>query len=804
MRLTGNTLNPNYRYLNPIGFLCATIHHKLYFMIRQIIYLFTLASMLLPIAGMAQKVPSMPKKEISVIPAPKSVKFEQGDLKVADLTQIRMPLQADSAMEATLTFCAEYIKLTTGRDLPIRRGGFKGRNAIIIAARTDSMAVKPENAGAYSLHVMGSQVYIKAADNAGIFYAFQTLAQLMPKGFIPNMKIEDAPRFRYRGLHLDVGRHFFPVDFIKKYIDMMAMYKLNYFHWHLTEDQGWRIEIKKYPKLQEVAAYRKETLVGHGRDRPRKYDGTRYGGYYTQNEIRDVVKYAADRFIIIVPEIEMPGHAQAAVAAYPELGCTGKNIDVATDWGVFEDVYCPNEATFTFLENVLLEVIELFPGPYIHIGGDECPKVQWKSNAYCQELIKKEGLKDEHGLQSYFIKRIEKFLNSKGKRIIGWDEILEGGLAPNATVMSWRGEKGGIEAAKSGHDVIMTPTDNCYLDYYQALGKNEPLAIGGYLPIEKVYNYEPLPAALTEKESKYVLGAQGNVWTEYMPTPQQVEYMVFPRALALAEVLWSPKASRNYKDFGRRLGVHLPRLKKAGVNVSNHIYDTQINIQSGDGKGVFVECINPAGLGVVRYDDGGKTPTAKGILYNSPLKIEGFMDVQAQTFVNDESVGDPAAVSFQWHLAAGKLITLTTPPSPKYGAGGKGALVNAVMGSEERFGDKEWLGFEGKDFEAVIDLGETTGVKEVVLRFYNDDGAWIYPPKQASVAVSADGKSYEQAVVKEVPAGGTDKVINLKISLSGKSGRYLKVKAQNLGAIPAGKEGAGSPPWLFVDEIVVH
>jgi len=773
-------------------------------MTTRLICLTLIASIACPIAGVAQKVPTLPKKEISVIPAPKSVKFSQGDLKVADLTNIRLPLQADSALEATVRFCAEYIKLATGRELTIRRGGYKASNSIIIAARTDTMPVKPEQVGAYQMEVLSSQIYIKTADNAGVFYAFQTLLQLMPKGFIPNMKIEDAPRFRYRGLHLDVGRHLFPVDFIKKYIDLMAMYKMNYFHWHLTEDQGWRIEIKQYPKLQEIAAYRKETITGHNSTKPQQFDGTRYGGYYTHNEIRDVVRYAASRFITIIPEIEMPGHAQAAVAAYPELGCTGEPIEVATKWGVFEDVFCPKEETFTFLENVLSEVIELFPGPYIHIGGDECPKVQWKNNAFCQELIKKEGLKDEHGLQSYFIKRIEKYLNSRGKRIIGWDEILEGGLAPNATVMSWRGEKGGVEAAKSGHEVIMTPTDNCYLDYYQALGKDEPLAIGGYLPLEKVYAYEPVPAELTEKEAKFVLGAQGNVWTEYMKTPEQVEYMVFPRALALAEVVWSPKASRNFKDFGRRLGVHLPRLKAAGVNAANHLYDIRMNIQSGEGKGVLLECFNLVDFGTVRYDDSGKPVNANSLVYNKiPIKIEGYTDVQAQTFLKEEPIGRSASISFLWHLAAGKLITLINAPHPKYASGGKGAIVNAVIASDERHDEKEWLGFDGKDFEAVIDLGEATAVKEVTLRFFNGPGQWIYPPKQASVAGSADGKSYDKEVVKEVSAAITDKIVTVKIALSGKNPRYLKVKAQNLGIIPDGKQGAGNAAWLFVDEIIV-
>lgn len=777
-------------------------------MTTRFICIFAIALFLLPQIGVAQKLPSPPKKEVNIIPEPQSVTLTQGDLKAANLTHIRMPLQADSALEATVRFCAEYLKRTTGRELEVRKGGIKGRNAIIIAD-IDSIKTKGAVAGAYDLDVMAEQIYIKAEDNEGVFYAFQTLVQLFPsatdaKGLIPNLKIKDAPRFRYRGLHLDVCRHFFPVSFIKKYIDLMASYKMNYFHWHLTEDQGWRIEIKQYPKLQEVAAWRNETLIGHAHDKPQRFDGKRYGGYYTQEEVRDVVRYAAERFITIVPEIEMPGHAQAALAAYPELSCTDKPVEVATTWGVFEDVYCPKEETFTFLENVLSEVIELFPGPYIHIGGDECPKAQWKQSSFCQDLIRREGLKDENGLQSYFIKRIEKFVNSKGKRIIGWDEILEGGLAPNATVMSWRGEQGGIEAAKSGHDVIMTPTDYCYLDYYQSLGSDEPLAIGGYVPLQKVYGYEPIPAVLTEKEGKFILGAQGNLWTEYIQTTEQVEYMVFPRAIALAEVNWSPKAKRNFKDFGRRLSVHLQKLKARGVNAANHLNDVQAKITSGEGKGVFLEFSNTGDLGLIRYQDGGKPPVGNSLIYKLPIKIDSYADVEAQTFEEGGSaVGKGAAVSFQWHIAAGKLITLTNAPNPKYAAGGKGALVNAVVGSDKRFGDEEWLGFDGKDFEAIIDLGEPVAVSEVTLRFYNSPGEWIYPPKQASVAISADGKTYEPAVTRDVPATSAENVITTKVNLGVKSARYLKIKAQHLANIPNGKPGAGHSAWLFVDELIV-
>jgi hexosaminidase len=384
---------------------------------------------------------------------------------------------------------------------------------------------------------------------------------------VPACEIKDEPRFVYRGMHLDVGRHMFPVASIKRYIDMIALHKMNTFHWHLTEDQGWRIEIKKYPKLTETGAFRKETIVGHAGKPPLVYDGIPYGGFYTQDEVREVIAYAASRFITIIPEIEMPGHALAALASYPELSCTGGPFEVGTKWGVEDDVFCAGkEGTLSFLEGVLTEVIDLFPGKYIHIGGDECPKVRWEKCPFCQKRIKDEGLKDEQELQSYFIQRIEKFLISKGRKLIGWDEILEGGLAPEATVMSWRGTEGGIAAAKEKHDVIMTPSKYVYLDYYQCEPEGEPLAIGGYLPLERVYSYDPMPAELTADEQKYILGVQGNVWTEYIPTPEQLEYMAYPRMFAIAETGWSPEKLKDFDEFLSRLEILKKRYDAIGIN----------------------------------------------------------------------------------------------------------------------------------------------------------------------------------------------------------------------------------------------
>ena len=429
----------------------------------------------------------------------------------------------------------------------------------------------------YILKINSNLITISASSENGAIFGFQSLNQLMNLNLnngaikLKNQEIKDSPRFKYRGMHLDVGRHMYPVDFIKKYIDGLAMLKFNNFHWHLTEDQGWRIEIEKYPELNNIGSFRDSTLIGHYGDKPRQFDKSRYGGFYTKKEIKEIVKYANKRGINVIPEIEMPGHSQAAVASYPMLGCSGEQVGVAPLWGVFKEIYCSKNETFDFLEDIIDEVVELFPSKYIHIGGDEAPKTNWKACGNCQNVIEREGLKDEYELQSYFITRMEKYINSKGKQIIGWDEILEGGLAPNATVMSWRGISGGIEAAKMNHEVIMTPNAVCYLDHYQAKDtKNEPLAIGGYTPIEEIYNYEPIPSELDKSLHKYIIGAQGNVWTEYMKTSDHVEYMVFPRILALSEVVWADNRP-SFEDFEKKVNDTYPILDRMNINYSQHL-----------------------------------------------------------------------------------------------------------------------------------------------------------------------------------------------------------------------------------------
>ncbi|MGS2741517.1 beta-N-acetylhexosaminidase [Sinomicrobium sp. M5D2P17] len=510
-------------------------------------------------------------EKVGVIPQPLEIEFQNDVFVLDEDTKILFP----ESFSQVATFFSDYVNNRS--EIRMEKTDEDSRNTVVFLE--DGTITNEEG---YKLSVAPKKIIISAATPKGAFYAIQSLRQLMPVALesgnyrengekeiaIPTVEIYDEPRFAYRGQMLDVGRHFFPVEFVKKYIDLMAMFKFNTFHWHLTEDQGWRIEIKKYPKLTEVGAYRDSTVIGHYKDEPRKWDTNRYGGFYTQEEVKEVVKYAQERFVTVIPEIEMPGHSEAALASYPELGCTGGPYQVQGLWGIHSNIYCTKEETFTFLEGVLDEVMELFPSKYIHIGGDEAPKEKWEQCDICQALIRSEGLADEHELQSYFIQRIEKYLNSKGREIIGWDEILEGGLAPNATVMSWRGIEGAVEAAKQHHDVIMTPTAYCYLDYYQYKEDKEnkdPLAIGGYLPLEKVYSFEPIPEELTAEEAKYVLGSQVNLWTEYIDSPEKVEYMEYPRAIAMGEVAWSAKENKDYNNFLYRLEPVIKRLDAMGV-----------------------------------------------------------------------------------------------------------------------------------------------------------------------------------------------------------------------------------------------
>lgn len=746
---------------------------------------------------------------ITIIPQPATAYSKEGHFELKADTRIYFP-EGKKDWETAVQYFMAIAQTSTGWRMTAQP--FKGA---LRAPADNGIYFQPDESVAqtegYKIDVSPGYIMVKARTAAGAFYAVQSLRQMFPPQFsspepvsgvvwkAPCCTVTDYPRFAYRGLHLDVGRHFFPVEFVKRYIDLLALHKFNRFHWHLTEDQGWRIEIKKYPKLQTVAACRKETVVGHAGDFPARYDGKPYCGYYTQEEVKEVVEYARKRFVTIVPEIEMPGHAQAALAAYPELGCTGGPYETATTWGVFPDVFCAgNDKTFQFLTDVLAEVCPLFPGEYVHIGGDECPKDRWKGCPKCQQRMKTENLKDEHELQSYFIRRAEKMLAAHGKKLIGWDEILEGGLAPTATVMSWRGTEGGIAAAKAGHDVIMTPTSHCYFDYYQSDPGNEPLAIGGFLTLEKVYDYEPVPAELNEEEAKHILGSQGNVWTEYMSDPAYVDYMVYPRACALSEALWVPQKKKSYPDFIRRLKVHFERMTVMGVNHANSYFDIRSTFNGG-----VILLSAPERAIQIKYEVDGSEPRVNGATYFSPIRIDKTTTVKAIPVLNGKAVGRMLTVTYYMHKALGKSYTMSKQPD-QYTGGERYALTNGIAGANRS--NTHWVGLADADIDPVIDFGATTAFNKVTTNFLNNKSSWIYPPQSIEVLVSDDGVNFKSLGKKtfdaaNMPGSGVEKVV---MATPGASGRYLKVVGQNFGQIPAGMPGAGNGAWLFMDEIIVE
>lgn len=736
------------------------------------------------------------QKPINVIPKPVKTTAINNKFSLNPKTII----VANNTNSFEVKFLKESIKQQTGLEL-ITKNSHKIGSRIHLILEPDSQFPNKE---AYQLNILGDRAVIYASSNQGLFYGIQTLLQLIPfttnttEIKLDNLMMDDIPKFQWRGMHLDVSRHFFSKEFIKKYIDYLAMYKMNTFHWHLTDDQGWRIEIKKYPKLTEVGAWRNGSMIGHYTDQT--FDDIRYGGFYTQEEIKEIVAYAKERHITVVPEIEMPGHALAALASYPEFSCTGGPFEVGKTWGVLEDVFCPKDETFTFLENILTEVIALFPSEYIHIGGDECPKVRWKSCPHCQKRIKDEKLKGEHELQSYFIQRIEKFVNSKGRKIIGWDEILEGGLAPNAAVMSWRGTEGGIAAAKEKHFVVMSPGSHCYFDHYQGEPKSEPIAFGGYTNVEKVYSFNPIPKELSEEESKYILGAQANVWTEYINTPEHVEYMVFPRIAALAEVLWGTSNPNEYKVFETRLIQHFERYEKKRINYSKAIFEVTSKVQPAENGVAFeLKSVNPSGI---KYTTDGSEPNSNSISYEKPILVTSNQTIKAAYFENGKAKSATIEQPFFITKSTGKKIELEHQPHENYGIGGSFTLVDGMKGNPSKFG-RDWLGFWGKDLNATIDLGKSETISKISINTLLSEGSWIYYPKEIQFLVSNDGINYQSIQIisqKEIET----KKGKVVIEFPKLKAKFIKIVAINNGIIADGKPGAGSNSWLFVDEISVE
>lgn len=676
---------------------------------------------------------------------------------------------------------------------------------------------------AYVLDIKETGVRIQASGLRGFNYAVQTIRQMLPvevfgnvpapkaSWILPAVKINDAPRFAYRGLHLDVCRHFFSVDQVKRYLDIMEVHKLNKFHWHLTDDQGWRIEIKKYPRLTEVGAVRAGTCVKKNFS---VLDGIPYGDgmWYTHDQIREIVAYAASKGIDVIPEIDLPGHMQGALAAYPELGCTGGPYEVWTRWGVSEDVLCAgNEKVYEFLEDVLTEVCELFPYEYIHVGGDECPKVRWESCPKCQAKIKELGMKDkngqkaEHYLQSYVISRMEKFLNSKGRRLIGWDEILEGDVAPNATIMSWRGEAGGIEATRQGHDAIMTPNTYFYLDYYQSADiDNEPFGIGGYLPIERCYSYEPYALGMTREQQAHIIGVQANLWTEYIADEDHLHYMLLPRLAALAEVQWCNADRKDWDRFYVAADEFCKMYDKMGYNYATHILQVKGDVRVDPSEKNVVVTLDAHGDTPVRYTLNGKAPGRCSKLYKEPLVITESC-VLCAAAMRDGVEPKIFTKKFDFHKAVGADVTYSRDPHRSYCQGAPGNLVDGVRGPDV-FRSVEWTAWNGDPVDIVVDMEQTDPYSSVTLGLLSNKGSYIFLPQSVTVSVSEDGTRYTEVADHEYgieDKDSPDTAIDCVLSFPQTSARYLKITIVPVQAMPQWHYAAGRRSFFFLDEIIV-
>ena len=752
--------------------------------------------------------------QIAIVPYPNHLETGRGTYRVTD-RPVTCDSRTDERTQRAVVGFAARLATVTG-----------GTNPVTVADEVPASGIRfvtDESlpAEGYELNVDGEGIEVRASQFPGFLYALQSLEQLLPAAVygtepapdaaweVPCVKIADAPRFAYRGMHLDVARHFFSVDEVKRYIDVMAIHKLNTLHWHLTDDQGWRIEIKRYPELTAVGSIRKATVV---RKEWGTYDGTPYGGFYTQDEIRDVVKYAADRGVTVIPEIDLPGHMLAALTAYPELGCTGGPYEVWGRWGVADDVLCPGrEKTFEFLEGVLTEVMELFPSEYIHIGGDECPKVRWEKCPRCQAKIRQLGLKDdgehtaEHYLQSYVTDRIGKFLAQHGRRIIGWDEILEGRAPSDAVVMSWRGSEGGIAAAKLGHDVIMTPNSHFYFDYYQSLDTDaEPFEIGGYIPMEQVYSYDPAFPELTPEQQKHILGVQANLWTEYVLSDEHLEYMLLPRLAALSEVQWCLSET---KDWNRFIGsFRMDKIySQLGYEFAKHIFGVTASYAVDPEKGGVVMTLTTQGGAPIRYTLDGSDPTASSPLYKAPVTIGESCTFKAAAL--REGMQTPVYTrKFDFNKATGRRIALNAAPTLKYTYGGASLLVDGYRGGPV-YSNGAWIGFLNEPLDVTIDMQGAKPYSAVTVESLVEKGEWVFPPSSVGVYLSDDGREFTEAALMSVPqetAGSPDGVKPFKVLFPETSARYLRVVARTVDPIPAWHGAAGQKAHMFVDEIIVE
>ena len=744
----------------------------------------------------------------SIIPQTQKLDWQKGVFVFNQCTY----LQFDSSNRELQWAVAPLVeKMGKAAGLHLRKPINCNKTTTVAVALDESIA----NEEGYQLSVTPQKILIKAQQPAGVFYAMQSLLQLLPvqiessqvvpniKWNVPAVEVEDAPRFTHRGLMLDVARHYMHIDSVKRFIDLLAKQKSNRFHWHLTDSQGWRFESKKWPKLNTISAYRKGNPLNYSYNYESRPADTLYGGYYTQQQMREVVQYAAERFITVVPEIEMPAHSRAALAAYPELACLDKAGKPFPYPQEVQDEYCTKEATFTFLTDILTEVMDVFPSPLLHIAGDEANKAAWRRCPHDQKRMQDEGLSNVKELQSYFVKRITQFVTGKGRKVIGWDEIMEGGLATGAAVMSWTGIQNGIKAAEQGHNVVMTPGDYCYFDHYQSNAHGEPIAWGGLTTLQKVYNYNPIPTGLKASATKYILGTQGNLWTEFIPNAAKAEYMVFPRAVALAEVAWSQPAQKDYAGFMHRLVPYLQRLDYYNVNYARHLFSLELKDSIAANGQLFIQFTGAPKGHKIYYTLDGSTPTKKSKKYKHPIAIKNNTEVRAVLLLRNHVVSQLNR-SFVLHQLTGKKAKLANPPGKSYSKGGPGAWHNGSPGSDGRFDDDEWLGWNNKPFDATIEIGNGETTKSLHTRFFHKPSSWIWMPKRVEVQVSDDDNNYKTIAVQNMEPPTAEGSIDVHLEWKPVAAKWMRIVVTPYGIIPEGKVGEGNGAWLFVDEMVVQ
>ena len=744
-----------------------------------------------------------------VVPLPQEINMKTGQgFTLNAQTRIAYP-QGNETLKRDAQLLAEYLQTAT-RIRPALTTEMAGQNVIAL-----SVGLNHANTEAYRLTVNKDCIVIAGASAAGTFYGIQTLRKAIPQTgaqsfTFPAVEITDYPRFGYRGAMLDVARHFFNVDEVKTFIDMLALHNINRFHWHLTDDQGWRIEIKKYPLLTQVSAFRKETVIGRNTG---QFDGKPHGGFYTQEQAREIVKYAADRHIMVIPEVDMPGHMVAALAAYPQLGCTGGPYEVLKSWGVAHDVLCAgNPQTLTFAKDVLTEVMDVFPGEYINIGGDECPKTSWEKCPRCQARIKAEGLKAdgkhsaEERLQSYFMSEMARFITAHGRRVAGWDEILEGGIAPNATVLSWRGMEGGVEAARLGHDAVMCPVSHLYLDYYPTKDREqEPLAFNGFIPIEKTYDFNPVSPELTPQQAQHIIGVQANLWTEYMDNFPHVQYMALPRLAAACEVQWTMPEKKNFDDFANRIPQLLNLYDKLHYRYGKHLFNVDIRVKGASrGHAVQVELAARKGA-QIHYTLDGSKPTKVSPLYAAPFEVDRSCLLRAIAvypgFTTQEST-EKLVVS----KATMCPVKFNVAPAVKYAGDSPCELTNGLQGNL-LFNSGRWVGWCDNDLDLTIDLGKEMEVRQFSIRTLVSPSQWIMPHRGLYIWISTDGKYFEDIYdlpADPMPADKADYIDtdNVLLPMPQKA-RYVRFKLLSERKMPAWHPNAGKSAWVFVDEITI-